>query len=152
MGCHFLVQGIFLTQGSNPSLLCLLHRQEGSLPLAPPGKMAMSAGWGRGDLGERGLCPRPASRGRRPTTAPPTVPFGAPDLCTHSPPGLAGLFLHLHSHLRGGIRRCVVFRVGRRLSLVGGASTCPCHQPLKPLGRNRTGTREAGPGWDLDAR
>ena len=25
MGCHFLLQGIFLTQGSNPHLLCLLH-------------------------------------------------------------------------------------------------------------------------------
>ena len=29
--------GIFLTQGSNPHLLCLLHRQIGSLPLVPPG-------------------------------------------------------------------------------------------------------------------
>ena len=27
MGCHFLLQGIFLTQGSNPHLLSLLHRQ-----------------------------------------------------------------------------------------------------------------------------
>ena len=25
VGCHFLLQGIFLTQGSNPHLLCLLH-------------------------------------------------------------------------------------------------------------------------------
>ena len=25
MGCHFLLQGIFLTKGSNPHLLCLLH-------------------------------------------------------------------------------------------------------------------------------
>ena len=30
-------QGIFLTQGLNLSLLCLLHWQVGSLPLAPPG-------------------------------------------------------------------------------------------------------------------
>ena len=30
--------GIFLTQGLNPHLLCLLHRQAGSLPLGPPGK------------------------------------------------------------------------------------------------------------------
>ena len=30
--------GIFPTQRSNPSLLCLLHEQVGSLPLAPPGK------------------------------------------------------------------------------------------------------------------
>ena len=30
---HFLLQGIFPTQESNPCLLCLLHRQENSLPL-----------------------------------------------------------------------------------------------------------------------
>ena len=36
-GCHFLLQGIFLTQGSNPGLLCLLHGHAGSLPLVPPG-------------------------------------------------------------------------------------------------------------------
>ena len=38
VGCRFLLQGIFPTQGSNPCLLCLLHWQEGSLPLTPPGK------------------------------------------------------------------------------------------------------------------
>ena len=38
VGCHVLLQGIFQTQGSNPHLLCLLHWQAGSLPLAPPGK------------------------------------------------------------------------------------------------------------------
>ena len=38
VGCHFLLQGIFPTQESNPCLLCLLHWQGGSLPLAPPGK------------------------------------------------------------------------------------------------------------------
>ena len=38
MGCHALLQGIFPTQGSNPRLLHFLHWQEGSLPLAPPGK------------------------------------------------------------------------------------------------------------------
>ena len=37
VGYHFLPQGMFLTQGSNPSLLHLLHWQVGSLPLAPPG-------------------------------------------------------------------------------------------------------------------
>ena len=37
-GCHALLQGIFLTQGSNPHLLGLRHCQAGSLPLAPPGK------------------------------------------------------------------------------------------------------------------
>ena len=30
---HFLLQGIFLTQGLNPSFLCLLHWQADSLPL-----------------------------------------------------------------------------------------------------------------------
>ena len=37
MGCPACLQGIFLTQGSKPRLLCLLHWQVGSLPLAPPG-------------------------------------------------------------------------------------------------------------------
>ena len=41
VGCHALLQGIFLTQGSNPCLLSLLHCQVGSLPLAPPGKKAL---------------------------------------------------------------------------------------------------------------
>ena len=34
VGCHFLLQGFFPTQGSNTSLLCLLPWQEGSLPLS----------------------------------------------------------------------------------------------------------------------
>ena len=38
VGCHFLLQGIFPTQGSNLCLLCLLHWQVDSLPLVPPGK------------------------------------------------------------------------------------------------------------------
>ena len=38
MGSHFLLQGIFQTQGSNLCLLGLLHSQAGSLLLAPPGK------------------------------------------------------------------------------------------------------------------
>ena len=33
------LQGIFLTQGLNPCLLCLLHWQVGSLPPPPPGKI-----------------------------------------------------------------------------------------------------------------
>ena len=35
----FLLQGIFLNQGSNPHLLGLLHWQTDSLPLVPPGKL-----------------------------------------------------------------------------------------------------------------
>ena len=38
VGCHSLLQKIFPTQGLNPHLLCLLHWQVGSLPLAAPGK------------------------------------------------------------------------------------------------------------------
>ena len=38
VGCLALLQGIFLTQQSNLRLLCLLHWQEDSLPLAPPEK------------------------------------------------------------------------------------------------------------------
>ena len=38
VGCHALLQGIFLTEGSNLNLLHLLHWQAGSLPLTPPGK------------------------------------------------------------------------------------------------------------------
>ena len=37
-GCHFLLQGIFLTQESNLCLLCFLHWQAGSLPQVPLGK------------------------------------------------------------------------------------------------------------------
>ena len=36
VGCHFLLQGIILTQGLNPCLLHLLHWQASSLPLALP--------------------------------------------------------------------------------------------------------------------
>ena len=36
--CHFLFQGIFLTQEYNQFLLHLLHQQADSLPLVPPGK------------------------------------------------------------------------------------------------------------------
>ena len=38
VGCHVLLQGIFLTQGSNLCLFCLLLWQAGSLPLASPEK------------------------------------------------------------------------------------------------------------------
>ena len=48
-GSHFLLQDIFLTQGSNPHLLRLLHQQADSLSLAPPGKPVSSClkwrGW-----------------------------------------------------------------------------------------------------------
>ena len=36
--CHFLLQGIFLTEGSNPPLLHLMHWRAGSSPVEPPRK------------------------------------------------------------------------------------------------------------------
>ena len=38
VGCHALLQGIFLTQGLNLRLFRLLHWQAGSLSLLPPGE------------------------------------------------------------------------------------------------------------------
>ena len=39
VGCYFLLQGIFLTQGLNP---CLLHWQEAFLPLSHQGSPSLS--------------------------------------------------------------------------------------------------------------
>ena len=51
VGCHFLLQGIFPTQGWNLWLLCLLHWQADSLPLPP--REALENGWGeQGWLGQ----------------------------------------------------------------------------------------------------
>ena len=36
MGCHAVLQGVFLTLGANSHLSYLLHWQAGSLPLSPP--------------------------------------------------------------------------------------------------------------------
>ena len=47
---HFLLQGIFPNQGSNPYLLCLLHWQEDSLLLSHEGSPG-------GGIMERILCP-----------------------------------------------------------------------------------------------
>ena len=41
MGCHFLLQGIFLTQGSNP---CFLHWQANSLPPSHHGSPKLCLG------------------------------------------------------------------------------------------------------------
>ena len=43
VGCHFLLQGIFLIQGSNLYLLCLLHCQMDSLLLRHLGSPAAAA-------------------------------------------------------------------------------------------------------------
>ena len=42
VGCHFLLQGIFTTQGLKPCLLCLLHQQADSFTTEPPGKLISS--------------------------------------------------------------------------------------------------------------
>ena len=41
VGCHSLLQGIFLTQGSNPYLLCLWQWQMDSLPLSHLGNLLL---------------------------------------------------------------------------------------------------------------
>ena len=51
VGCHALLpQGIFLTQESSPSLLCLLHLQVSSLPLVPPEKPKLQGRWSQSIL------------------------------------------------------------------------------------------------------
>ena len=45
VSCHFLLQGIFPTQGSDAHLQCLLHWQVGSLPLAPLGMSLILSWW-----------------------------------------------------------------------------------------------------------
>ena len=42
VGCHFLLQDIFLTQGLSPSLLYLLYQQADSLPLSHLGSTQVS--------------------------------------------------------------------------------------------------------------
>ena len=41
VGCHFLLQSVFSTRGSNACLLRLLHWQADSLPTEPPGKLSL---------------------------------------------------------------------------------------------------------------
>ena len=55
MGCHFILQGIFPTQGSNP---CLLNRQADSLPLSP-----LECPWQVGDLHQQGFPGNPCGDG-----------------------------------------------------------------------------------------
>ena len=62
MDCHFLLQGIFATQGLNPYLLSLLHWQADSLPLVPLGKppkglgdaYLMAGSWVGGEMTPKG--------------------------------------------------------------------------------------------------
>ena len=51
VGCHALLQGIFLTQGLNPHPLCLLRWRVDSLPLVPPGKPRRKVIWAQRGTG-----------------------------------------------------------------------------------------------------
>ena len=60
VGCHFLFQGIFLTQGWNLRLLWLLHWQANSLPLSHLGSYSIySSSTFKSTCGN--ICPRPIS-------------------------------------------------------------------------------------------
>ena len=61
MCCHFLLQEIFLTQGSNPHLLHLLHWQADSLPLVSPMSSNKPKHW---NLEQRKVCCRATQRER----------------------------------------------------------------------------------------
>ena len=67
VGCHFLLQGIFLNQGSNP---CLLHQQVDSLPLSHRGSR---------DNNLYLLLPDTQSIPSSPSTNPPWLP----QVCSH---------------------------------------------------------------------
>ena len=73
-------RGIFLTHGSNPHLLCLLHWQAGSSPLAPPGKPTVP---------QQGKKERPLQQGfpGQSSVTPDTgdLGLGVPGLYTYSP-------------------------------------------------------------------
>ena len=67
MRCHFLLQGIFPTQESNPCLLSLLHWQEDSLPLSLllvqfSGSVVSNSLQPHGLQQARPPCPSPAPR------------------------------------------------------------------------------------------
>ena len=56
VGCHFLLQWIFLTQGSNACLLYLLHWQEASLSLYHLGSRVGAITVAKQKLNEMGWC------------------------------------------------------------------------------------------------
>ena len=58
MGCHFLLQGTFLSQGSNPRFLCLLHWRVNSLPLRHLENPTCSLRAQQKGLSERRIKPR----------------------------------------------------------------------------------------------
>ena len=93
VGCHSLLQGIFLTHGLNPSLLSLLHWQAGSLSLALLLLLLFSRSVVSDPMRSHGLqhprhpCPSPTlgacsntyplSRWYHPAISPSVVPFSS---------------------------------------------------------------------------
>ena len=67
MGCHFLLQRIFLTQGLNPCLFYLLNWQAGSLPLLPPGEIQQAETPQMSPLSRKPLPPQCSCLWRRKT-------------------------------------------------------------------------------------
>ena len=66
VGCYFLLQGIFPTQGSNPHLLCLLHWQVNSLLLSHQGSPKHSLGAWKNTQRPRGEARTPQRRNNSP--------------------------------------------------------------------------------------
>ena len=60
VGCHFLLQGIFLTQGSNPCLLHLRHCQADSLPLSHLGSHSEVSAMSHWRDNSTNKCPPPS--------------------------------------------------------------------------------------------
>ena len=83
VGCHALLQGIFLTWGSNRCLLCILHWQAGSLPLALPGKPLSPS--------SLALLSSPILRLNPPRQGPSSLPITPPDPGTLPPLSLLEL-------------------------------------------------------------
>ena len=66
-GCHFLLQGIFPTQGLNLHLLCLLHWQVDSLPLYHLGSHLLGEGHAIYDVSRHQGCKISISISKSPT-------------------------------------------------------------------------------------
>ena len=111
VGCHALLQGIFLMQGLNLGLLCLLHWQAGSLPLAPPGKPTSSVGAaflgkdlrGEGGGWEVGGCETAGGAGKEQRLLQSSLRRGS-----HGSWGLPGLCIPLVSRLMSCESSCLL--------------------------------------------
>ena len=82
-GLPYLLQGIFLSQRSNPHLLHLLHWQAGSLPLASPGKTHHSVQFSHSVVS---ISLRTVKRPHEPQHARPACPSPTPRVHSNSCP------------------------------------------------------------------